>query len=1131
MPPKVEEQKVEEQPKAQEEVKAPLENVGAQNLAAIADKADEKDNAEKAKEEEEKKKAEERKATIINVIRKNIRSELQDANAKSRLGRHGMADQHRSEANKIAKKLNERRKVVRDQKVLDYEFDYLTGRYRNRKEFEQEIKDHLASIKKNISASYKTQLAKNETRHKAYLERVEAVQKEKAAREANMAEMIKKLSQSASSIPGEEKKEEPAVNNNEIKQEEKPVENVQQNEEQNKEENKQENVEQKVEQNKEENKEENIEQKPKENDNNEPEANEKPVENNNEVQQANRVPIEEHQEEPVNKQEVEAVANQNKPEAVIEGNQEEAGNENPVNELAGPENEQNGEEKPPVIEQMNPLPAKNEPVANNEVPKEEIPVNNEPLEEKKPEEEKAPEGEEVLFNLDSDLMNQPIYIDKDDEAGMAAFNELVGNNEPEKAQPEQKNAPEGKAEEKANGKAENAPKKASKKGKKANANNEQNIEIELQDIANANPEEKAPKLPADINEKLPELTTNDKAKLLADFKLKLNEAPKLDAISEVSKDLEEIDEEKPEEEVFEEDAAELLNKSFELLDEEDANVAMNEALDEGIIVKSNAEDENVLPIIPAKIEEDVEKDEEEAADKNPKAAKKPETIKDIAKDLTTFTQSIDPDIKPMLDADIAAFTSTLDKITPGSSPKFTTIRSAANRRKYESNEKFLSNNEKEIDKISEDWQKKLPPYHDNDVKQYGDAYDVLAKTWYELTREFSVSKLGEKATQAQIVEAIKNRSIPEDSAKQIVEYTGIFDDAGMIDLMDKIVANPYMRIVSDDVPMTDAPSSDGSPSEYEHSVDHEQIAMYSAPDKNGVRQKYIFNRSFLGFPTPNEENAGNNGGKKGKKKENNTSENNAIQLFYAEQLGLAADAVDEKGNYLFSEQNRATIAELSKRYGIDETAIEDYNRDDRLRKNENLSNAIRNSIFFRHINPIAIRLYSLYDAREKLGSKTIQIKTVDDDGHFLTFPINNPLMQAPFPLAPGMDAFTEWSADKLSLDPAKFKESLATLLGDATILDNPAFDRILARDTGICSKDYLQDIMKIFMVIDYFELTKRDESPENKKNIAVLAKALGLNPEDEKLKDAKLADIFSRIKLSKGSDWHAVLRDSLKIVV
>ena len=1107
MPPKVEEQKVEEQPKAQEEVKAPLENVGAQNLAAIADKADEKDNAEKAKEEEEKKKAEERKATIINVIRKNIRSELQDANAKSRLGRHGMADQHRSEANKIAKKLNERRKVVRDQKVLDYEFDYLTGRYRNRKEFEQEIKDHLASIKKNISASYKTQLAKNETRHKAYLERVEAVQKEKAAREANMAEMIKKLSQSASSIPGEEKKEEPAVNNNEIKQEEKienakapnklpeaqnevkqeekPVENVQQNEEQNKEENKQENVEQKVEQNKE----ENIEQKPKENDNNEPEANEKPVKNNNEIQQANRVPIEEHQEEPVNNKEEIVAADQNKPEAVIEGNQEEAGNENPVNELAGPENEQNGEEKPPVIEQMNPLPAKNEPVANNEVPKEEIPVNNEPLEEKKPEEEKAPEGEEVLFNLDSDLMNQPIYIDKDDEAGMAAFNELVGNNEPEKAQPEQKNAPEGKAE------------------------------------------EKAPKLPADINEKLPELTTNDKAKLLADFKLKLNEAPKLDAISEASKDLEEIDEEKPEEEVFEEDAAELLNKSFDLLDEGDANGAMKEVLDEGIIVKSNAEDENVLPIIPAKIEEDVEKDEEEAADKNPKTAKKPKTIKDIAKDLTTFTQSIDPDIKPMLDADIAAFTSTLDKITPGSSPKFTTIRSAANRRKYESNEKFLSNNEKEIDKISEDWQKKLPPYHDNDVKQYSDAYDVLAKTWYELTREFSVSKLGEKATQAQIVEAIKNRSIPEDSAKQIVEYTGIFDDAGMIDLMDKIVANPYMRIVSDDVPMTDAPSSDGTPSEYEHSVDHEQIAMYSAPDKNGVRQKYIFNRSFLGFQTPNEENAGNNGGKKGKKKENNTSENNAIQLFYAEQLGLAADAVDEKGNYLFSEQNRATIAELSKRYGIDETAIEDYNRDDRLRKNENLSNAIRNSIFFRHINPIAIRLYSLYDAREKLGSKTIQIKTVDDDGHFLTFPINNPLMQAPFPLAPGMDAFTEWSADKLSLDPAKFKESLATLLGDATILDNPAFDRILARDTGICSKDYLQDIMKIFMVIDYFELTKRDESPENKKNIAVLAKALGLNPEDEKLKDAKLADIFARIKLSKGSDWHAVLRDSLKIVV
>lgn len=1138
MPPKFEDVKVEEQQKPQEPVKAPLEKVGAENLADFANNNQEIEKAEndnKAKEDKKSDKAKqenERKATIVNAIRKNILTDMQDVNARSRLGRHQMSTAQSKESVKIISQLDERKKIIRKQHVLDYEYRYLTGQYKNREALEKEIKTHLMNVRKDLTQATKANDERNKKSYEDYMAKAEVIRKQKADREAKMAEMIRQVAQSASSIKGDLKEENPEakakvnenveVNNNEIKPEEKNENAVIANEN-----NVDVNNAAKEEVNKE---------NAAANENKPPvnvivnkktnlkalfakQLNKKNAKNSSNKQVVNNDAKENDKkkaEKPDNNQNANPVENENVPKAVNEEIKEEANNEKLDNDVTGLKFEQGGEDEQPVLEEMNPLPVKNEPSSNKvienkeqqqnilvnlenkpeneEIPKEievkneENPKENEIKNEELPKENVANQEDaldtDVFLNFGDDGLNQSFYIDNDDQEAIAAFQENIKDDTEQKA------------------KGNNPPKNNEPEQEKPQEELKEEIENKPGEEAKENPEEaKKP-----VNPNKPDLLFN-KANAAPKPKAEKNEEQKLEGIVEVDKD------EESEEELEDLDP-DILNNSFNAMEDEE-NEAAKAALAEAENGKGNNEDENAIKLLPLGGKE--------------KADKK-KTVKEIAADITQI-EGVDSKIKPQLDADVAAFLSTLDKVAPNSSPMFSSLRSANNRRKFKDNAKLLDANEDEIGKIANEWPKKLVPYHDNKVKNFSDEYDSLASTWYSLTRQYATSNLGKDRTQAQIIEAIQNRSIPKESAKAIVEYTGIYDEEGIIKLMDRLASNPYLKIDTEDIPLKDVESADGVPSIFDHSVEHEQIAMYST-GKNGVKQKHLFDRTFMGFQSEND--AENNGQKKKGKKGAGKVPKNEVFLYYAEQLGLTTDVIDEDGNLVFSESNSRYIAELSKRYKIDDRILNNYFRESNsnLEKNEIISNAIRRSVFFRHINPIAIRQYSLYDAREKLGPAKVMYRTGEGEDDVIMYERNNPeLDEKSFVIAPVVKEFTEWSQDKVSLDATKFKESLSTFLGDANYIDNPDFDRILSRDTGICSKDYLQDLMKIFMVIDYFELSKHPQIEEYQKLVAIISKALKLNMDDEKIKNATINDIFTHVKLSKGSDWHAVLKDSLKIFI
>ena len=138
-------------------------------------------------------------------------------------------------------------------------------------------------------------------------------------------------------------------------------------------------------------------------------------------------------------------------------------------------------------------------------------------------------------------------------------------------------------------------------------------------------------------------------------------------------------------------------------------------------------------------------------------------------------------------------------------------------------------------------------------------------------------------------------------------------------------------------------------------------------------------------------------------------------------------------------------------------------------------------------------------------------------------------LKAVLTVAPMVTSFLSWIVGKVKYDKSVFKDNIASMLGDKSYAKTSYFDKVLQRETGIISSDYLVDIARIFMSIDTHALAHK---PDKSAGELALAKAVvGTmygNVNDDSVKTVKLENLLKYSGFSEDSDWRAVLRNSLK---
>ncbi|MCR4909590.1 MAG: hypothetical protein K5985_12250, partial [Lachnospiraceae bacterium] len=287
----------------------------------------------------------------------------------------------------------------------------------------------------------------------------------------------------------------------------------------------------------------------------------------------------------------------------------------------------------------------------------------------------------------------------------------------------------------------------------------------------------------------------------------------------------------------------------------------------------------------------------------------------------------------------------------------------------------------EAEALADNWAEKRADYREKIYRKHYDNYDKMAKSWYEMTQEFSVDENGELSQEAR-----ESRTIPETSAKSIVEYTGIYDTGPLIDLFISAEKNPYLNV--GELPVTESTETNQDGANLVdpalHTKTHTKIAMYSQAGEGGLKTRYKFGRDLTGRRSKRQFTA-----------ESPTAltaaqgtDEHFFDEVYAGRADLESDELDINGRKLFSERSAEILHAKLKKNGervhgfylngeffTDEEAAEGETvggKDDmkyfgrrswtKQEKAERLRVAIRQSAFFQHVNAATIQYYTSYAA-------------------------------------------------------------------------------------------------------------------------------------------------------------------------
>ncbi|MCR5023518.1 MAG: hypothetical protein K6A90_04180, partial [Lachnospiraceae bacterium] len=173
-----------------------------------------------------------------------------------------------------------------------------------------------------------------------------------------------------------------------------------------------------------------------------------------------------------------------------------------------------------------------------------------------------------------------------------------------------------------------------------------------------------------------------------------------------------------------------------------------------------------------------------------------------------------------------ARTNTAGKGKIGRFFRMVSLRSGVNRSRNDGRREKYNAKLREIRNISSSWFTERENYSKKIFRKHYENYDKMAKSWYEMTQEFSVEADGELPQ-----EAVDNRTIDQLSEKAIEEYTGIYDDTALAGILDNIASNPYVNI--EDLPLTESKVAQGDEAggnvtdRGRHVKIHKKIVMYS----------------------------------------------------------------------------------------------------------------------------------------------------------------------------------------------------------------------------------------------------------------------------------------------------------------
>ncbi len=362
--------------------------------------------------------------------------------------------------------------------------------------------------------------------------------------------------------------------------------------------------------------------------------------------------------------------------------------------------------------------------------------------------------------------------------------------------------------------------------------------------------------------------------------------------------------------------------------------------------------------------------------------------------------------------------------------KFRNLRKKSSRKRRAALAAEMDTKIQGIRQKAENWRVVREDYKKNIMRKHYRDYDNLAKTWYELTHEYAMSTLPRNATTEMKRQMVANRAIPQEHAKKIVEYTGIYDMDSINAGIDTALANVNTAITADAftiVPYKRLVDSQNLEDPENLTKTHTRILMLGeANAENGIKTRYKFDPSFLGDRAKHQFAAAesedlvpdqpgeqpvhvvqpiNNEGQDeiDEEAEQQEAQQERELRRHAENMHLESDRKDINNRFLFSEKNAEILHARLKRngrtvYGFymngefitndteGETVKGKQGQPDSRRvagkkdmkffgrrnwnkqeKAEKLRVAIRSSPFFKHVNARTIQYYAGYDAEGDYG--------------------------------------------------------------------------------------------------------------------------------------------------------------------
>ena len=191
----------------------------------------------------------------------------------------------------------------------------------------------------------------------------------------------------------------------------------------------------------------------------------------------------------------------------------------------------------------------------------------------------------------------------------------------------------------------------------------------------------------------------------------------------------------------------------------------------------------------------------------------------------------------------------LANIAANKTPRFVETRKKWNRDDYAKETEKEIALDKKIENECSIWRTKYELYKRDVVKKLDDEYDNLAQSWYELTHEYALETLGDKATQKQISDLMQERSIKGESVKDISEYAGIYDLNMLRSQLNYALRNPYHDLQFE--PLVTKAATGYADSTRQGiprpTVAHKTFSMYSTEKGgNGERTRYVFDANLQG---------------------------------------------------------------------------------------------------------------------------------------------------------------------------------------------------------------------------------------------------------------------------------------------